>query len=225
MTRGILIAGPESSLTAAIGAEACKRVEQYAAANIPGRFSGPLRDGEKAPCLEPGPSARIPLVWNPASPLSARTLTLAAENCLEHVDEAILVCTPPSLRTGPEDLAPADVEAVLNDHLKGWFFLSRELCRMFRDRGAGTLALVLQEPAPGGEPADLLGPAVGAAFRAFAQSLLASQPGKAYEVYGFSAESADAADFAAFIFKIIEERGRRNAGKWHKYGRLGIFGR
>jgi hypothetical protein len=48
---------------------------------------------------------------------------------------------------------------------------------------------------------------------------------------GFSSEGGEENAFAAYVFKNIEE-GKRNSGKWNKYGKLGfqswkpgIFGR
>jgi hypothetical protein len=116
MTRGIFIAGNESTLSRAIEAEAANRVEQYAAALIPNRLSG-------APKNTPSEDdKRISLDWNPSSPISARTLVIAAENRLEKIVEAILVCSPPSVRSPAMLLSLSDVEIMINDHIKGWFF-------------------------------------------------------------------------------------------------------
>jgi hypothetical protein len=220
MTRGILIAGDESALSAAIMAEAAKRVERFAVAFIPGGLSGPARE-------DPPPASSIPLSWNPGSPVSARSLTLAAENHLGHIDEAILVCSPPPVRKPAAALIPAEIEAMVNDHIKGWFFLVKELSAVFKSRNAGTLALALSDISPGGgrdDAVDLMGPSITASFRAFTQGLLAASFGEPYQVLGFSAaDTGEDRDYAAFIFKIIEEGGRRNAGKWHKYGRLPFF--
>jgi hypothetical protein len=230
MTRGILIAGIESPLLAAIAAEAGKRVEQYTAAFISQKPAGQAGESARSQ-LEALGGALIPLAWNPGSPISARTLVLAAENRLEHIDQAILVCTPPPLRRPAEELAPADIDAAVNDHIKSWFFLAKELAATFKNRKtgtAGTLALVLADTAgvlEKGETPDLIGPSVAASFRAFAQGLLASSVGKPYEIMAFSSETGEAALFASFIFKIIDEGGKRNSGKWHKYGKFSFFGR
>ncbi|MDR2068838.1 MAG: hypothetical protein LBP71_03105, partial [Spirochaetaceae bacterium] len=225
MTRGILIVGNESALSAAIAAEAAKRVDRFAAAFIP---SGPSEPGRENP-PPAGGAAYIPLSWNPGSPVSTRSLVLAAENHLGHIDEAILVCTPPPVRKAAEALIPAEIEVMVNDHIKGWFFLVKELSALFKARKTGTLALALSELSPGGgrdDEVDLMGPSATASFRAFTQGLLAASFREPYQVLGFSASDAgEDRDFAAFIFKIIEEGGKRNAGKWHKYGKLPFFGR
>jgi hypothetical protein len=148
---------------------------------------------------------------------------------MEHIDDAILVCVPPSIRKPPASLAPADIEVLVNDHIKGWFFLIRELAAVFNARQAGTLALVLADIEPGSgrdDAADLAAPPAAAAFRAFAQGLLNASFGEPYHVLGFSAsETGEDASFAAFVFKTIEEANKKNSGKWHKFGRLSLFGR
>jgi NAD(P)-dependent dehydrogenase (short-subunit alcohol dehydrogenase family) len=224
MTRGILIAGNESSLLFALAAEAAKRVESFAAALIPNRF--PLPPDEAVTVSTAVPEGSIPLQWNPASPISARSLVLAAENRLDRVDEAILVCSPPAVYRNAETLLPSEVETMVNDHIKGWFFLVRELALVFRARQRGTLALVVSDITGGGgrdAAADLLGPPAAASFRAFAQGLLSSSAGESFRTLASSSEAGQEADFAAWFFKIIDEAGKKNSGKWHKYTRFSLF--
>jgi hypothetical protein len=223
MTRGILIAGTESSLSAAIAAEAAKRVESFAAAFIPNRLSPPSGGGINDAVAR----ALIPLIWNSGSPISARSLTLAAENRLERIHEAILVCVPPSLYRRPDELVSSDIDIMTNDYIKGWFFLVKELTALFKARKSGTLVLVLSENYGGAKGAgvDLMGPSVSASFRSLAQGLQAASVGEPYEVLAFSCEAGEDPAFAAFVFKIMEENNKRNTGKWHKFGRLGLFGR
>jgi hypothetical protein len=238
MTRGILIAGNESTLSQAIEAEAAKRVEHFAIALIPNRLSEPVRtspfvggadnpSGMDSAAKKTVDAARIPLQWNPGSPISARTLALASENRLEHTDEAILICTPPSIRRGAAELSMADIEILVNDHVKAWFFLVKELAAIFRARRAGTLALVYSELSSSGgrdDIVDILGPSALASFRAFTQSLLASASGEPYLTMGFSGSDAgDETGFASFIFRILDEGNKRHNGRLHKYGKLGLF--
>jgi NAD(P)-dependent dehydrogenase (short-subunit alcohol dehydrogenase family) len=224
MTRGILIVGNDSALTAAVVAAAARRVERFACALIPNPHS-------ESPGGKPASAGDeyIPLTWNPGSPISARTLILSAENRLERIDEAVLVCAPPSIYRQAGELVPAEIDTMVNDHIKGWFFLVKEAAALFKARGGGTLALVLSDLPPGNrkdERVDLLGPSATASFRAFIQGLLASSLGDPYATMAFtSSEAGTETAFAAFIFKILEEGGKRNNGKWHKFGRLNLFGR
>ncbi|MDR2177063.1 MAG: hypothetical protein LBP20_03355 [Treponema sp.] len=228
MTRGILIVGNDSLLCAAIAAQAAKRVEHFAQVLLPNRLSGQTRglrpEGAFTPTAESGSSV-IPLAWNPGSPISARTLVLSAAHQLERIDEAILVCGPPSFRRPAAELQPLDIEILVNDHIKGWFFLVRELAGVFRARRSGVLAMVVPDPGSNrDDPADMLGLPAAAAFRAFTQSLLASSAAEPYVTLGFSSQEAgDDENFAAYIFRMIDQAAKRNSGKWYKYGRLGIF--
>jgi NAD(P)-dependent dehydrogenase (short-subunit alcohol dehydrogenase family) len=225
MTRGILIAGNGSSLFFALAAEASRRVESFAAALIPNRFPLPAAEGVTVPAAVPEGS--ISLQWNPASPISARTLVLAAENRLGRIDDALLVCSPPAVYRNAETLIPSEVETLVNDHIKGWFFLVRELALVFRGRQRGTLALVVPDIASGGgrDPAaDLLGPSAAASFRAFGQGLLSSSVSEPFQTLGFSSsETGHEAGFASWLFKIIDEAGKKHSGKWHKYTHLSFF--
>ena len=238
MSRGILIAGNESTLTNAIEVEAAKRAEHYTLALLPDRLSG---DNAKAGLQArrenaPPPSsaaqdstekARILLDWNPGSPISARTVVLAAENRLEQVNEAILVCNPPSVRCAAADLNLTNVEILVNDQIKSWFFLVRELAAIFKERKAGILALVYPETTGAGskdDASDLLGSTSLAAFTSLTRSLLAATFSESYLTLGFSgAEAGDDAGFAAFIFKQLDEGNRRSNGKLYKYGKIGFF--
>lgn len=246
MTRGILIAGNESSLFSAVAGEAVKRVESFATAIVPNRF--PLSEGGAVhPSKTEIPTGSIPLSWNPASPISARTLVLAAENRLEHINNAIIICSPPAVFKTIEAITLEEIEILVNDHIKGWFFLVRELILYFRRCGSGSLSLVVPEIIPSGgkgtadllsgvrksvdrrspdkiSPADLTGPSASASFHAFAQSVLASTVNETFQVMGFiSAEAGDESDFAAWIFKITDESTEKNSGRWHRYSKLRFF--
>jgi hypothetical protein len=241
MTRGILIAGNEASLTVMIAREAARRVDAVATALIPNRLDGNAGPG----VLNVGEgSSQIPLGWNPGSPISARSLILGAGNRLGRIDNAILVCSPPAIRKRPADLSPADIEVLINDHIKGWLSLVRELALYFRNSATpkdpagtrstgvsgagegGVLAMVIPDISPGGkeDAADIAGPVAAAAFRGLAQSMLIASTGEPYRALGFSsAEAGGDEEFAAYIFKVIDEGNRRDSGRWFKFGRLNLF--
>jgi hypothetical protein len=117
---------------------------------------------------------------------------------------------------------------MVNDHIKGWFLLAKELAALFKARGSGSLALALSATALGGEGADLMGPSVSASFSAFAQGLMASAQDERYDVFGFTFPAGSFSGdqgAGAFVFKTMED-GRRNRGKWHKFGsKLSFLGR
>jgi len=219
MTRGIFIAGNDCALSRAIEAETVKRVEQYASAVIPNRISGTVKNQSQE-------TGRLPLEWNPSSPISARTLAIAAENRLERIDEAILICTPPSIRNSAADLSISDVDMMINDQIKGWFFLIKELATLFRIRKNGTLALVYPDISGSGkdDTVDIIGPSVLASFRAFVNGLLATAANEPYITMGFyTTDAGNEAAFAAYIFKSLEDIKKSSNGKLHKFGKFHFF--
>ena len=219
MTRGIFIAGNDCALSRAVEAEAVNKVEQFASALIQNRFLITA----KSPSQEKG---RLPLEWNPSSPISARTLALAAENRLERIDEAILVCSPPSIRSSAEELPLSDIEIMINDHIKGWFFLVREIAALFSSRKSGTLALVYTDITSSAkdDAADVLGPSALASFRALTHGLLAAAHTEPYITAGFSTSDAgNEASFASFIFKSLDDITKRSNGKHFKHGKFSFF--
>ena len=240
MSRRVLIAGNNSALLNAIETETAKRVENYTVALIPNRFSendsrfhvDPAITNTRPaaePAVEPmtfsadPPSGQIPLEWNPGSPVSARSLVLAAENRIGQIDEAILVCTPPLTGSDAALLHLFDIEVLVNDHIKSWFYLVRELSIVFRAQEAGILALVYPETGSK-DTIDLLGSAALAAFRSLTRSLLVVANNEPYFTMGFSEnEIDDEAGFAAFVSRQLEECNRRSNGKLHKYGKHGFF--
>ncbi|MCL2721936.1 MAG: hypothetical protein FWD47_11440 [Treponema sp.] len=220
MNRGIFIAGNESALSRAIETETVRRVDKYAAALIPNRLSGASKH------TPPEIPQRFLLDWNPSSPISARTLAIAAENRLERIDEAILICSPPSIRSSASDLSLSDVEIMINDNIKGWFFLVKEIAAIFTMRKRGTLALVYPDNNRSGkdDAADVLGPSSIASFRALTHGLLTAAGNDQYITVGFSTSDAgNETSFASFIFKSLEEITRKSNGKLHKFGKFNFF--
>jgi len=230
MTRGIFIAGNESALGRAIEAETVNRVEQFAAAIIPNRLSSmhaSVLAANTAPKNPPLESDKRHLIdWNPSSPISARTAALAAENRLGQIDEAILVCSPPSIRSSASDIPFSDVEIMINDNIKGWFFIVKELTAIFTARRRGSLVLVYPDIASPGkdDAADVLGPSALASFRALTHGLLAAAHSEPYFTTGFScSDSGNEAAFAAFMYKSLDELSPRSNGKMHKFGKFKFF--
>jgi len=241
MTRGIFLAGNESVLFSAVAAETEKRVEQYAAALIHGgnaagsmaaNASGSVTGGNANSVVKTGggisgsSKGRIPLVWNPGSPVSNRTLILSAENWLGRINDALLVCSPPAMYKPAESLVPAEIETWINTQIKGWLYLVRELAVYFRAKGGGTLVLAIPETGSGGgeSVSDLLGAPAAASFRAMACELLLSAAVEPFQILGFSfSEAGQEKDFAAWMFKILDEGSKKYSGKWHKYGKFPLF--
>ena len=216
--RGILIAGNDSAMLRAVETAAAGRAQSYAAAVTANRFSGLAG----SPVAGFTGKARIPLDWNPGSPVSARALVLAAENRLGRIDEALLVCSPPALPCPPEDLRHVDIEVLASDCVKGWLFLAKELAANFKARRHGTLALLYPRP-PAKPGADVLAATALSAFASLARWLLATLPGETCSVQAFAnAKPGDETGFADFVFRRLAA-GPRRTEKPARYGRFPLF--
>jgi hypothetical protein len=202
MDEAMLIAGQGKELIAALSAEAEKRGIKTTLAAIPER-----NDGERS-----GPSA-----WNPGSPVSARSLVLAAENRIGSLSGAIVVCSAPN-EAETRDFSPAGIDMIVNNHIKSYMFLSRELIKYFQQKKQGTLALALLETPPQG----LLTASVFGAFRSFSGSLLERSDTEHLRMASFLCDEKTPApinEYAAYILKTLTENKKidRSLFKYAKF--------
>jgi hypothetical protein len=104
-------------------------------------------------------------------------------------------------------------------------FVTRELLSHFTKQGGGILAFV--ERGGGHSDGGTLDKTITAAFTAFAGGLFNSQDAKT--LIGFSAglpPSGEQTDsFAAFILKLMTSGHKPDLARWHKFGKLNLFGR
>jgi NAD(P)-dependent dehydrogenase (short-subunit alcohol dehydrogenase family) len=200
----LLIAGAGKELVSALADEAVKRGAKTALSLIPNQ-SGSMRLADSPEMLD----------WNPGSPISARNLVLAAENRIGALTGGIIVCAAPD-NADAADFSPAGIDFIINNHVKSYMFLARELARRFHAAQSGTLALVLLE-----EPSSslLAGPVFGA-FKSFAGNLLTNLNTEYFRTAAFVCEekiSPPMNEFAAYIFKTLSENKKLDGGKWFKF--------
>jgi NAD(P)-dependent dehydrogenase (short-subunit alcohol dehydrogenase family) len=177
-----------------------------------------------ATCADPsgasgGGKSVVWVPWNRRSPASAKNLVVSALNSVGRIDEALLLSAPPGrgepLGEGPfHELPAAEIERALDQSLKPAAFLARELVTHFLQAGGGVLALVsfCARPADGFSPA--LERCVREGFKGLATSLLASYADSGFLLNAFQSFGATPEEFAQFIEKTLEEKGRKISGRW-----------
>lgn len=210
----MLIAGSGPELISALANEAGRRGIKTALSLIPGN-NDPRRlalgaVNERTALLD----------WNPCSPISARSLILAAENRNGPVDSGIIVCAAAN-SAEMRDFSPAGIDFVVNNHIKSYMFLANELTRGFRAKRGGTLAFVLLE----GQPPGILTAPVFSAFKSFSASMLAQSNPEYLITMAFSYEEKNIPkinEYAAYILKTIEENKKTNRTGWFKFTKLKI---
>jgi hypothetical protein len=188
----MLIAGHGEELIAALSAEAERRGIRTILAVIPKKDGGD----------SPHPDDALP-GWNPGSPVSARNLVLAAENRIGTLGGAIVVCSAPD-EAETRDFSPAGIDMIVNNHIKSYMFLSRELIKYFQQQKKGAFALVLLETPPQG----LMTASVFGAFRNFSDSLLERSNTEHIKMASFLCDEKPPPsmnEFAAYILKTLTE--------------------
>jgi hypothetical protein len=79
-------------------------------------------------------------------------------------------------------------------------------------------------------PPSSLAAAVTAAFRAFAGEMIQAGETDKARILAFSAQDAagtfeSADNFAAYIYKTMDENKKTDPSKWHKFGKQPLFGK
>jgi len=159
--------------------------------------------------------------WNKRSPLSARNILLQGLNRFESIDEAIITLSPGKENQPFHEAKGADIEAKVDDSVKGTLFLLRELVNYFAQRKTGVVALAACT-----EGSDVLPPLEAfcfGSFRALGDSLFAFYQNEPVLFYGFECYGSGMDEFAEFILRTLRDRGRKNAGKWMKFQDRGGF--
>jgi hypothetical protein len=203
----ILIAGAGKDLITAIANEAGTHGVKTAAALIPCR-------SETGKTLETSNQ----LGWNPGSPISARNLILAAENRVGALSGGIIVCAAPG-SADAADFSPAGIDFIVDNHIKSYMLLARELTRHFDTARKGVLGMVLLEETS----ASILNVPVFSAFKSFTNSLLTNLNTEYPRMAAFSHEEKSPIlvnEFAAYIFKTLFENKKLDSGRWFKFTKL-----
>jgi len=136
------------------------------------------------------------------------------------VDDVLILEPPCAVDTGLPDAESAAVEKAFDD-ARGPVFLAREMLVHYRQNPGGVLCMVSR-----GRAAGAVENGMRELFRGVASALLAEAgPGATSTVVnGFQQGDADAEEYAAFIDRTLEEKGRKISGRWFACPSRGLLG-
>lgn len=213
MGKTFLIAGTWAAVTMELIQGALSRKERVVAALDPGTEQPPIEpDWEK--------NLRY-LPWNRRSPISAKTFVLSGANSFERIDEALLVYAPGEGSRVIHETPLAEIEETIDENLKGFFFLLKELFSLFEKQKSGTVSLVFYDR--GVEMLPPLEAASAGAFRAIVPALQYNYQNEGFMIRGFHSAVDQPKEFAQYILGFAE-RTEKTAGRWIKYsGKAGFF--
>jgi NAD(P)-dependent dehydrogenase (short-subunit alcohol dehydrogenase family) len=216
----ILLAGTNGGLLSELTEEA------LAAGNRVAVTMGLAAVGDGSPeTAQPVPQAQQSLsyiAWNPRSPLSARTVVTEALNALGVIEETLIVFSADSGKKDFHELSFADMEKTVDESVKSFFFLIKEVFTALQRQKKGILSFAHHD---GG--VEVLPPpqaAASAAFRAFVSSLFAQYQNEPFGLYGYYSSSAETRAFAQFLSRLADTRTQKTARRWVRFsGRPGFF--
>lgn len=156
--------------------------------------------------------------WNRRSLLSARNLVLEGLNALEEINVAIVIHECRQDERSIHELSPTSIERIIDDSVKGTFFLLRELMSYFVRKGTGTVAMVHYSP---GDYTKLpLDAALSAGFYAATDSLSTLYQNEAITINGFECSRERPEEFAGYILQTLSGKAATTNGKWYRYGAM-----
>jgi NAD(P)-dependent dehydrogenase (short-subunit alcohol dehydrogenase family) len=218
----ILLAGTNSGFLSELTEEALaagSRVAVASEAAIPAGDEQPPQDAAAKPQKK---TNLYYIAWNPRSPLSARTVVMDALNNLGSLDEVIIAFFADTGKNEFHDMPFADMEKIVDDSIKSYFFLVKEIFAALRGQKKGVLCFAHHDG--GAEVLPPLQAAASAAFRSFASSLFAQYQNEPFTLYGYCSSSAETRAFARFLSESAGNRTQKTARRWVRFsGKTGFF--
>jgi NAD(P)-dependent dehydrogenase (short-subunit alcohol dehydrogenase family) len=213
MAKSVLITGKPARLASELIRATLSRGDRVVAATV---------DDKPADEDDQEHLRRVP--WNRSSPLSARSVLLNATNSFDTLHEAFVLYAPEGNYRPFHESTFASAASVIDEALKGTLFLIRELISYFERVGGGSINIVIHDSA--GEFHGPVDACARGGLESFTNALFTYYQNEPVQCRGFISETEQPKEFAAHILHVIDEKGDRGTGKWHRYsGRGGIFAR
>lgn len=164
------------------------------------------------------------LSYTPSSFVSVSAMILQAATALGHIDAAVLIGDPSTVRAGFPGERPGELGAIVEAQCAGPLYLARELSRRFDARRAGSIVLVTPERPRDAAPGPVAS-LVWGAFEGLGTGLFALAAGAPWSAYGVLEASALPERAAQFVLALLQDQKGSKAGRWIRHtGKSGIFG-
>ena len=153
--------------------------------------------------------------WNPASPISARSLILQAENTFESIGTVILPFDADSYEDYYSKLSVETISKGTDNMILGYFYIVSEIIARFEKYGEGNLVFFYNDD-PNKEKG-ILASAGAAAFCALAKKTAQLHAGKPTGIILVKSESNAFQEAADWLFQYITQPGAQKAALNAKY--------
>ena len=153
--------------------------------------------------------------WNPASPISARSLILQAENTFESIGTVILPFDADSYEDFYSKLSVETISKGTDNMILGYFYIVSEIMARFEKYGEGNLVFFYNDD-PNKEKG-ILASSGAAAFCALAKKTAQLYAGKPTGIILVKSESNAFQEAADWLFQYITPPGAQKAALNAKY--------
>lgn len=147
--------------------------------------------------------------WGRASPVSARNVLLKALTTFERLDTAVFTFSPSLKRVLLHETEYADIEAAVDEWVRGTLFLLREVIGQLVRQGSGTLALVQSFTREDSTEYPPLEAMVRGAIGDLSASLLASYGGEGLSFFRFETSSPKMEEYAKYVVDSLADASGR----------------
>lgn len=162
------------------------------------------------------------LRWNENSPIAAKNLVLSAVNTFNELNDAFLFYQPEIDNRAFHELPTSAVSGSVDNAVKGYLYLAKELTRYFMGRKKGSLSIILYTGGHGLLPP--INSALLGALRASGEALISFYQNEPIKILGFESSSPEKEAFLSYIIKIWEEKDKHRKGRWNQYTeKSGLF--
>ncbi|MBN1647272.1 MAG: hypothetical protein JW874_04500 [Spirochaetales bacterium] len=160
--------------------------------------------------------------WTSRSPISAGTVVRSLSNHYSNIEHVYIIYSPGVENRAFHELPSSAIETIVDDQVKGYTFLLKELFALTRKNRNIFLHCIVYT---GGS--EILAPQDAAALgyiRSLVSSLFTFYQNEDILLNGFESSSPDHDAFAAFIQKQISDSNTRTNRKWFRYQeKTGLF--
>ena len=170
---------------------------------------------KKVLCADCSRSKNTSFTWNPASPISARSLILQAENTFESIGTVILPFDADSYEDFYSKLSVETISKGTDNMILGYFYIVSELIARFEKYGEGNIIFLYSDD-PNKEKG-ILASSGAAAFCELAKKTAMLYAGKPAGIILVKSEPNAFQETAEWLFQYLMQPGAQKASMNAKY--------
>jgi hypothetical protein len=155
-------------------------------------------------------------IWNRNSPVSSKGIFLKALTNTGEINRMILLGNPVFLNLNMSDIDFKSIELNIDSYIKGNLFLIKEVFNYYKGSGGFSEYFALVNIL-NNNPGSLLDEIVGNSLSTIFKQIIEKDRNKGLNICGFESKTKKIEEFAAYIFRLLENRNKRISGRVFKF--------